>query len=102
MGMTDDDPVAHVDVVGGEARSGSVGGAVDVRVEKDGEPAGSKAERRAAIPIDRRRHPADATGRRRPKDAPYAEARVGRQMNTTLRSTMLSYDGEDEFQALCP
>jgi hypothetical protein len=40
VGVTDDDPIARVDVAGREAGSGGVGRPIDVRVEEHGQAAG--------------------------------------------------------------
>ena len=54
----DEDPVGTVDVVGGEAGAGSARRAVDVGVQEHDEVVDRQAEGRAAIPIERCRHPA--------------------------------------------
>ena len=51
--MPDDDPIAGVDRVGGEARAGRAGDAVDVGVEEDREAGGAQAKGRAPVPVER-------------------------------------------------
>ena len=53
VGVADDDPVALVDVVGGQPGARRALGAVDVGVEEDGQPAGAQPERRAPVPVQR-------------------------------------------------
>ena len=64
--VADDDPVALVDVVGGEPGAGRVGGPVDVRVEEDRQAGRAQPERRAAVPVECRRHGLPATEVRTP------------------------------------
>ena len=63
--VTDDDPVALVDVVGGEAGTCRAGRAVDVGVEEDREPCDGQPEGRTAVPIERRGHARNVPGAER-------------------------------------
>lgn len=54
--VTDDDPVAGVDIVRAKPRAGGARHAVDVPIEKHGEPRCAQAEGRASVPVERRGH----------------------------------------------
>jgi hypothetical protein len=55
VGVADHDPVALVDVAGGEAGAGCARHAVDVGVAEDGETCRAQSERGAAVPVEGRR-----------------------------------------------
>ena len=86
VGVPHEDPVGAVDVVGSQPRAGRARRAVDIGIQEHDEIIDRQAEGRAAIPIERCRHPASIAHVR--GSVPMQHERPIRPVRTQLRGAL--------------